>query len=726
MNKKLFSSLIISLVFSLANVFAQEKTSFAQDMLAFDSGKSMAWYHNAYTLGLKDGAFVESEVLSVINNPEISYEAVRLGCKLLKESATDKSIPAMVKLIKGGAKPTPALEVLLAINNGKTDDALRGLIKENPENANLILNIAITLGKSGRVSNLAVLQELANSKNPEISKAAIVSIGQIKSVRSCLVLAELIKKGTSSANLFCVYNAFCKLENSVTFPDLFGSRADYISTVVPLDFANSISMRAERLKGAEKIEYLDKIIVSNSPNALTAARFAVGFRTFENSKILIDAYPKLSDRMKMLAINAFAETKDLRFFDLFKQDIDSPNRDLMRTVMFAAMIMNIEDKATLSKIISIYKGDDKDLTIFAENILAEIKTSDTLTGLIKNDKALRKIRILRGIDGEIEKLWNEYLTPENIKNPELERLVEQTLNTQFLKDFAQRYNKTSEDSVRSAITKILIKKLITFKNKDVMQSIALQILSGVSDMQDKNIQLIAEKLKIDLKSLPAASMKKVWQSKYFSRAVSDDKMHVSTIPVPNTNDDFTLIFNGNTLKGWAPVGGSATYSVQNGDIVGVCDPKAKKNTFLVYEKAYKDFIFVCDFKWDVTGNSGVMVRAEVDREQGSVKGPQIEMDSDLNRRWTGGLYGEGTKFAWLYSLSLEGHEAARNAVKIDSWNTMVVYCKGPIFRSWVNGVPCADVEWPEWTLEKGYIGLQVHSGKQGTIRWRNIKIKELK
>lgn len=43
--------------------------------------------------------------------------------------------------------------------------------------------------------------------------------------------------------------------------------------------------------------------------------------------------------------------------------------------------------------------------------------------------------------------------------------------------------------------------------------------------------------------------------------------------------------------------------------------------------------------------------------------------------------------------------------------------------TWVNGVPCANLTNQEHS--NGFIGLQVHQGKKGQIRWRNLRLKVL-
>lgn len=180
---------------------------------------------------------------------------------------------------------------------------------------------------------------------------------------------------------------------------------------------------------------------------------------------------------------------------------------------------------------------------------------------------------------------------------------------------------------------------------------------------------------------------------------------------------FTPLFNGKDLAGWKKVGGGATYEIDGDAIVGKVGPGA--NTFLRTEKLYGNFIFKCEVKLDVPGNSGIQVRShQQPGENGRVFGYQCEIDPSA-RAWTAGIYDEGRR-GWLYPL--EGKPEAQKSYKAGEWNLFVIECEGPSIRTWVNGVPCADLL--DAMDMEGFIALQVHSGKEGQIRWRNIQIKE--
>ena len=57
------------------------------------------------------------------------------------------------------------------------------------------------------------------------------------------------------------------------------------------------------------------------------------------------------------------------------------------------------------------------------------------------------------------------------------------------------------------------------------------------------------------------------------------------------------LFNGKDFTGWTKRGGAATYTIENGEIVGRSAPNTT-NTFLCTDKDYGDFELELDFKID--------------------------------------------------------------------------------------------------------------------------------
>ena len=190
----------------------------------------------------------------------------------------------------------------------------------------------------------------------------------------------------------------------------------------------------------------------------------------------------------------------------------------------------------------------------------------------------------------------------------------------------------------------------------------------------------------------------------------------------NSNSEWKSLFDGFSLDGWHQLGSDAQYYVENGMIV-VTAKTGYANSLLTTHEKYGDFILELDVKVDPGLNSGVLFRSHSRDGDEHVYGYQLEIDSS-SRRWSGGIYGEGGR-GWLYSLSRNSQ--ARSAFSLSTWNHMRIEVIGTSIRSWVNGIPAADLI-DDLTLD-GFIGLQAPSigndlSKEGLqVRWKNIRIK---
>lgn len=190
----------------------------------------------------------------------------------------------------------------------------------------------------------------------------------------------------------------------------------------------------------------------------------------------------------------------------------------------------------------------------------------------------------------------------------------------------------------------------------------------------------------------------------------------------NTSAQWTNLIKKD-LSNWEQLNGTAPFKIEKGTVVGttVLD---SPNSFLCSKEKYGDFILEYDFLVDPKMNSGVQIRSEsrADYQNGRVHGYQVEIDPS-SRAWTGGLYDEGRR-GWLYTL--ERNPAGKKAFKNNEWNHIRVEAIGNSLRTWVNGIPCADVI--DDMTPSGFIALQVHSiGKDSArvgekIMWKNIKI----
>lgn len=205
------------------------------------------------------------------------------------------------------------------------------------------------------------------------------------------------------------------------------------------------------------------------------------------------------------------------------------------------------------------------------------------------------------------------------------------------------------------------------------------------------------------------------------------------------SDGFVPLFDGKTLDGWEQHSGKAEYRVEDEAVVGKT-VAGTGNSFLCTKKKYGDFIFEFEFKVHPEMNSGVQFRSEFYTQETTVEiagkpkkfeadrvfGYQFEIDPSP-RAYTGGVYDEARR-GWLFDLM--NNEAARKAFKQNEWNKARILCRGENIQTWINDVLAAD--FTDAMTKEGVIALQVHGiGKSvekvgSEVRWRNLRIKELK
>ena len=203
---------------------------------------------------------------------------------------------------------------------------------------------------------------------------------------------------------------------------------------------------------------------------------------------------------------------------------------------------------------------------------------------------------------------------------------------------------------------------------------------------------------------------------------------VTTAFAADGNEEgFVSLFDGKSLDGWAKHCVSAKYKVEDGAIVGECVPNnTDGNTFLCYEKPFGNFILKLDFKVDVPGNSGVQFRSEIRESDDRVFGYQCEIapgSTDTARIYDEARRGHQKGRVWLDNTDDEVLAKALETYKEDDWNSLEIQAIGPSLRTWINGVAVANIF--DYYTFSGIIGLQIHQGSQGTVRWKNIRIKDL-
>lgn len=177
------------------------------------------------------------------------------------------------------------------------------------------------------------------------------------------------------------------------------------------------------------------------------------------------------------------------------------------------------------------------------------------------------------------------------------------------------------------------------------------------------------------------------------------------------------------LNAFEELNGTAPYVLEDGVLIGTTVVNSP-NSFLCTKEKYGDFILEFDTWFDPKMNSGVQIRSEStpDYKNGRVHGYQVELDPSP-RAWSGGIYDEARR-GWLYSL--EKNPEGKKALKVGEWNHYRIEAIGNSIRTWINGIPCADLI--DNMTPSGFIAFQVHSiGKDEKraglkVMWKNIKI----
>lgn len=180
---------------------------------------------------------------------------------------------------------------------------------------------------------------------------------------------------------------------------------------------------------------------------------------------------------------------------------------------------------------------------------------------------------------------------------------------------------------------------------------------------------------------------------------------------------FTPLFNGKNLDGWH--GDKELWKVEDGCIVGSTDDKQiKKNTFLIYEKPYKNFVLKAKFKLR-NHNSGIQFRSK-EGDNFAVTGYQADM---ADKRYTGILHEEGGRII----VADVKEDEIKQHYKPGEWAEFVITADGPRIKQELNGYTTIDYTEPEGdkTAKEGVIALQLHTGAKMRVEFKDIEIMEL-
>lgn len=176
------------------------------------------------------------------------------------------------------------------------------------------------------------------------------------------------------------------------------------------------------------------------------------------------------------------------------------------------------------------------------------------------------------------------------------------------------------------------------------------------------------------------------------------------------------LFNGKDLSGWVKVG-KEKWEVDAGTIHG--QGISGGYGYLRTEKKFKDFELAVRFRCDADINSGVFFHTDFKPGTADVsQGLQFEIDTRLNKH-TGGIYGDDRQ--WIVWPAPENETVVRQ----NDWNEFILKVAANRYIARLNGVQVIDFTDPTPKSFDGYIALQLHSGENGSMSFKEIYIRDL-
>jgi len=219
-------------------------------------------------------------------------------------------------------------------------------------------------------------------------------------------------------------------------------------------------------------------------------------------------------------------------------------------------------------------------------------------------------------------------------------------------------------------------------------------------------------------------------------------------------NDWISLFNDNNLDGW-------TVKAKPEDVARnfwkVTDGYIEANSlgipdhdyvWLMTNKEYDDFEIKFKFQAfrDSPGNSGIQIRSRYATDEYWLNGPQIDIhppgpwrsgmmwdETRGNQRW---IFPDIRDGSWVdTTMAISNHDFFYSDDD-PSWNEMIVRAEGSHIQAELNGKPITDFE-GKGILDddnhrklkvglSGFIALQIHSGDELRIRYKDIFIRELK
>ncbi|HUT90034.1 MAG TPA: family 16 glycoside hydrolase [Thermoguttaceae bacterium] len=181
---------------------------------------------------------------------------------------------------------------------------------------------------------------------------------------------------------------------------------------------------------------------------------------------------------------------------------------------------------------------------------------------------------------------------------------------------------------------------------------------------------------------------------------------------------FVPLFNGKALGGWE--GNTDRWTAEDGMIIGR-SPGIKQYDFLTTTRTFENFVLRFQVQLvDGKGNTGLLYRAKRVPDSDLVSGYQADFAPGKH----GNLFDEARRSR---ILAAPDSEVVARTVKATDWNDYEVRAEGARVTHFINGVKLLEYTEADASIPRqGVIALQIHKGEPMEVRFRNLRIKEIR
>lgn len=493
-------------------------------MSSYKAGDSLKWYYEIKADSLKKPVETEKRIIEAMR-AGLSDEAFARACEILKPIATEESLQVLTQNLDSEFRAPWACDVLRVLESEKVDGALKNALPSlKGRSAECVVATLAARRANFDESHWSDIFGLSNStadtiakytrsNDRELANFAVAALGKFSDDDTAELLAEIAGKHDFRRD--AAVRALCQVAVKAFAKGDTKTAANALKSV-PADYSPSVALRAKL--SPDTVEYLDKLLADDDPNMKYAARLAGFARTFENSKVLFEKFPSMSDKAKTYAIGSFTMTNDKRFFELSKQCLDAKNPALKAAAVYSARFL-CDDTDSFEKILAMCDtsdllSDDFNDSIYAmtygspEDMLRSIAAkvilenkSPKLDALLKTKAEEGNLEALgflakRG-DTEAAAVLSEKFYVGGYDNKQIVKIIDSAISFADLKDFAKILKVSKDEALNEAIADVIVKKFAKSKNPEFVERELDAALWGSIDFDGALYKKICKKLKID-------------------------------------------------------------------------------------------------------------------------------------------------------------------------------------------------------------------------------------